>query len=69
MHTLNPVSTPRQQDSQPAPKKVGFEVVRSADLSSRFFRGPRPGGKPILAQDDDDWTGRIANVLRGKNAA
>ena len=44
--------------------KQGVEIVRSADLASRFFHGPsRFHGAPIL-NSDDDWQRRVERASR-----
>jgi len=50
----------RQSENQNQ-RKIGVELVRSADLSSRFYHGPSRRRVPILS-DDDAWEYRIAKA-------
>jgi len=40
--------------------KVGVEVVRSADLESCYFRGPRPGRSFRVFTDNEAWAELLA---------
>jgi hypothetical protein len=43
-------------------RKVGVEIVCSADLTTRFFHGPRPGRNFPICGDNEDWARRVASV-------
>lgn len=43
-------------------RKVGVEIVRSADLTSRFFHGPRRGGAFPIFNDNEFWAHRVARA-------
>lgn len=48
----HPSSTnPTEKSGGEAERKIGFEIVPSADLSSRFFRGPTSRSR----RDSDLW--------------
>ena len=38
-------------------RKVGLVIVRSADLGSSFFHGPRPGRNFPVWNDNENWAG------------
>jgi hypothetical protein len=44
------------------PRKVGVEVVRSAELGGQFFRGWQPASHS--PQNGDLWSRRLAAVMR-----
>jgi len=47
------------------PRKVGFEIVPTVALSSRFFHGPRRTSRRGFALgSDQDWMNRVATALR-----
>ena len=51
--------------SEIAPKrKVGEEIVRSANLASRFFRGWRAASYSVLNDDDALWSRSVARAIR-----
>jgi len=54
------VLEPRQKNA--IPRKVGVEVVRSADLPSRFFKHRNAASSAL---HDDPWTGALRLAQRG----
>lgn len=48
-------------DFQPE-RKIGIEIVRSAELSSRFFRGWRAASYSL--RRGDLWSHRLAEAMR-----
>ncbi len=40
-------------------RKVGVEIVRSAELGSPFFHGPQPGRNFPVRDDNEDWLRRV----------
>jgi hypothetical protein len=45
-------------------RKIGVEVVRSVNLTSRFFRGPRPRHQFPVWDENEVWAGRVAGAKR-----
>jgi hypothetical protein len=43
-------------------RKTGVVIVRSAELGSPFFHGPRPGRSFPVWDDNEDWSRRMASV-------
>ena len=43
-------------------RKVGVVIVRSAELGSPFFHGPRPGRNFPIWNDNEDWARRVAEA-------
>ncbi len=65
MKTVQEVVVENQASSHPTEnqeRKVGVEVVRSAELGSQFFRGWRPASHSL--RNGDLWTRRLADVMR-----
>lgn len=54
-------------------RKVGVVIVRSAELGSSFFHGPRPARNFPVFDDNEDWERRLTDadcfevrILKGK---
>jgi hypothetical protein len=43
-------------------RKVGMVIVRSDDLTKRFFRGPKPGRNFPVWDENEDWSRRVAEA-------
>jgi len=62
METLLSDSQKNQELTSPE-RKVGVEIVTSANLAKRFFHGPsRFHGQAILGSDDD-WRRRLERAI------
>jgi hypothetical protein len=64
MQTLQEDSVQNQASQIEPRRKVGVDIVRSADLGRRFYRGPQKRQPFVVPQRDEDWTRRVARVLR-----
>jgi hypothetical protein len=51
-----------ENSNEPIPPVRGIEIVRSADLTMRFFHGPRPGRNFPICDENEDWSRRVASV-------
>lgn len=61
----NQAAHPAELSSETPPnRKVGVEIVRSANLASRFFRGWRATSYSVGNDDDAVWTRRLARAIR-----
>jgi hypothetical protein len=47
----------------PFARKVGVEITRSADLTSRFFHGPRRVRACVRTASDEDCSRRVAMAV------
>lgn len=45
-------------------RKVGVEIVRSANMSKRFFHGPRRQRHSFIWNDNDAWAWRVEAAMR-----
>jgi hypothetical protein len=57
-------SNPHDVNQIEPPRKIGIETVRSADLASRFFRGPRARHHFPVWDENEAWARRIAGAIR-----
>jgi hypothetical protein len=57
-------SNPHAVNQIEPPRKIGMEVVRSANLTSRFFRGPRPKHSFRVWDENEAWARRVARAMR-----
>lgn len=65
--TVQEVAVENQASSRPLEnqeRKVGFEIVRSANLTSRFFHGPRPRHQFPVWDENEIWALRVARAMR-----
>jgi hypothetical protein len=62
----NQAAHPSEISSETIPpkRKVGVEIVRSANLASRFFRGRRATSYSVRNDDDALWARRVARAMR-----
>jgi hypothetical protein len=56
-------SNPTELETNEQPRKVGVEIVKSAELSAKYFRRWRAVSHPIYDRSDV-WSRRLAQVLR-----
>jgi hypothetical protein len=63
--THSTVEVESRQESQASTtiRKVGIDIVKSANLASRFYRGPSMRHVPIL-DESDLWARSLAKALR-----
>jgi hypothetical protein len=64
MQTINEVAAENQAAEEPIQRKIGIEIVYSANLSSRFFHGPSRFRSPVILGSDDDWRRRVERASR-----
>jgi len=61
IETLSDSQQVAHSQEKPGQRKVGVEIVRSAELGSRFYRGWRPASYSLR---DDLWSRRLSDVMR-----
>lgn len=60
----NPTDIPEYSDEIRLRRKAGVEIVRSPDLTSRFFHGPRRQRHVFTWNDNDASAWRVARATR-----
>ena len=63
METLLSDSQKNQELTSPE-RKVGVEIVTSANLAKRFFHGPSRFRGPAILSGDDEWRRRVERASR-----
>jgi hypothetical protein len=67
MQNVNEVASENQASSHPLGKQereIGQATVRSAELTSRFFYGPRPTHHFPIKDENELWSQRVERALR-----